>query len=108
MKHHFKMNNFSIFKNTRKEKENHPDYNISMKIDDEFVNIGACWLKDGKSGKYFSCQLTKPYNGSNGFEIAQIVPDTDPAPKTQQNTKQNHTEGLEYPDEDIKSEETPF
>lgn len=56
------MKNFSIFKNThKKEGSTAPDYKMSVKIGEEFVECGACWLKDGKSGKYFSCKLSDLY-----------------------------------------------
>jgi uncharacterized protein (DUF736 family) len=46
---------FSIFKNNRKQKENHPDYNI---LADGYK--GAGWIKTAKNGKkYISCKLEK-------------------------------------------------
>lgn len=60
--------NFSIFKNTRKEKDNQPDYKLSTKIGDEFVNIGAGWIKVTKGTeknpegiKYISVAIDKKY-----------------------------------------------
>lgn len=54
--------NFSIFKNThKKEGSTAPDYKMSMKIGEEYIEIGACWLKEGKSGKFFSCKLSDVY-----------------------------------------------
>lgn len=54
--------NFSIFKNThKKEGSTQPDYKISMKVGEEYVEIGAGWIKDGKSGKYISCKLSDSY-----------------------------------------------
>lgn len=56
------MKNFSIFKNThKKEGSTAPDYKISVKIGEEYQEAGACWLKDGKSGKYFSCKFADYY-----------------------------------------------
>lgn len=44
----------SLFKNTRKEKDTHPDYNGSARIEGHDYWISA-WLKEGKDGgKYFS------------------------------------------------------
>jgi hypothetical protein len=56
--------NFSIFKNNKKEKDTHPDYTISAKIEknntEEFKEIGAVYLKETTKGeKYFSCGLAK-------------------------------------------------
>ena len=58
--------NFSIFKNERKEKENQPDYTISMKNPDEeaekkYLTVGGCWIKEGAKGKYFSCSIDDEY-----------------------------------------------
>ncbi len=102
------INSFSIFKNTRKEKETQPDYNMSAKVGDEFVDIGACWLKDGKSGKFFSCQLKKEYQDKKGYEIIEIGKDTTPEPKSPENAPQSRVGAVEYPTEDIKSEDIPF
>jgi hypothetical protein len=56
------MKNFSIFKNTKKkEGSTQPDYKMSVKMGEEYVDCGSCWLKDGKSGKYFSCKLNDVY-----------------------------------------------
>ncbi len=60
---------FSIFKNTRKEKETQPDYTLSAKIGEQFIEIGSAWLKEGKTGKYFSVSLKKPYQDKNGYFI---------------------------------------
>lgn len=49
--------NFSIFKAKPSDNEKAPTHNISCKIGEEYVNIGACWKKDGKSGAFLSCKL---------------------------------------------------
>jgi len=49
--------NFSIFK-VDKKSDKQPDYEISMKVGEDFVKVGACWIKDGKNGKYLSCKLS--------------------------------------------------
>jgi uncharacterized protein (DUF736 family) len=78
------ISNFSIFKNTKKEKPTQPDYTISTKVGEEFKVVGACWLKDSANGKYFSCKVDDtPY-----VKPAQ--------PKT------------EYPSEDIDASQIPF
>lgn len=61
---------FSIFKNTnKKEGSKEPDYNLSAKIGEEFVDIGAAWIKEGAKGKYFSIALKKPYKDKKGYYI---------------------------------------
>ena len=50
---------FSIFKNTKKtEGSTQPDYKLSVKIGDEYIECGAGWIKDGKSGKFISVKLS--------------------------------------------------
>lgn len=62
--------NFSIFKNENKKNDKEPDYRISAKIgENSFEEIGACWLKEGKTGKYFSCSLRKPHKDKKGYYI---------------------------------------
>jgi uncharacterized protein (DUF736 family) len=49
----------SLFRNERKEKDNHPDYNGSCVIHGEEMWISA-WLKTGKDGKKFMSFSFKP------------------------------------------------
>ena len=49
--------NFSIFKRKSSENEKAPSHDISAKIGEEYVTIGACWTKESKGGKYLSCKL---------------------------------------------------
>lgn len=42
-----------LFKNDRKEQDNHPDYTGSCMIDGKEFWINA-WLKEGTKGKFFS------------------------------------------------------
>lgn len=59
---------WSLFKNDRKESENHPDYTGSGKVGGREVWVSA-WVKETKDGrKYFS--------GSYRFKENQ--PETDP------------------------------
>lgn len=54
MAYETKDNTGSLFKNKRKEKETHPDYSGSCRIDGHDMWISA-WLRDTKDGeKYFS------------------------------------------------------
>ncbi len=46
-------NKGALFKNQKKESDNHPDYNGSINIDGvEYWQ--SAWIKEGKSGKFFS------------------------------------------------------
>jgi hypothetical protein len=54
MAYEVKDNTGSLFKNKRKESDNHPDYNGSCRIDGHDYWISA-WLKESKDGnKFFS------------------------------------------------------
>ena len=56
------MKNFTINKNKFKKGDKEPDYKMSIKTDKGFEEVGACWLKEDKSGgKYFSCKLSDVY-----------------------------------------------
>ena len=57
------MKNFTITKNKfKKEGSSMPDYRMSAKIGEEFVEIGGCWLKEDKNKqKFFSCKLSDLY-----------------------------------------------
>lgn len=66
---------FSIFKVTKDPNNTKlPDYRISIKVGDEFVDAGAGWIKESKNGKYISCKLNDPYlDKRKGFEIVEKV-----------------------------------
>jgi hypothetical protein len=49
-------NRGALFKNTRKERDTHPDYNGSINIDGKEYWLNG-WLKEGKSGKFFSLSV---------------------------------------------------
>lgn len=46
-------NRGALFKNTKREKDTHPEYNGTVNIEGVEYWISA-WVKDGKSGKFFS------------------------------------------------------
>jgi hypothetical protein len=53
-------NSGSLFKNNRKEKDNHPDYTGNCMVNGKEMRMSA-WLKEGKSGKFFSFSFSEPY-----------------------------------------------
>jgi hypothetical protein len=53
--------NFSIFKNKPSDNEKAPSHSISAKIGEKYVNIGVCWTKEAKNGKFLSCKLQDVY-----------------------------------------------
>ncbi len=78
------INNFSCFKVTDKKTESSPDYRLTAKVGEEYVDIGAGWVKDGQNGKYISFQLSKPYQGKPGFILTTTgaVEDSEPQERT--------------------------
>ena len=59
MAYETKDNTGSLFRNGRKEKESHPDYSGSVKIDGHDMWISA-WLKEDKNKqKYFSLSFKR-------------------------------------------------
>lgn len=64
---------FAIFKALEKKTEKSPDYLISMKVGDKFVNIGGAWIKDAKNGKYLSCKLSESYADRKSYAITEVV-----------------------------------
>lgn len=66
------MKNFSCFKVTEKKNEKEPDYRLTAKVGDEFIEIGAGWIKESAKGtKYISFSLVKPYQGKKGWELTE-------------------------------------
>ena len=48
---------FNLQKNNKKS-DNQPDYRISFRTDDAFIEGGVCWKKVDKAGNtYLSCKL---------------------------------------------------
>ncbi len=101
-----KITNFSIFKVQDKKKPTHPDYRLSAKIGDKYVNIGSGWIKEGKSGKFVSVQMGKAYGATNGYyigiipaEFKAVVPEV---------PKREEIEGVEYPEDEIDPNDIPF
>ncbi len=68
-------NSGALFRNERKEKENHPDYQGNAMIGGVEYYISA-WVKDGKKGKFFSFSF-KPKDESRqqGMQQARTALD---------------------------------
>jgi hypothetical protein len=66
------INNFSIFKTKEKKSEKSPDYTISTKVGEEYITIGAGWIKEFTGGKFISCKLSDAYQAKNGYCINEV------------------------------------
>ena len=61
-----------LFKNDRKEKDNHPDYKGSINADGVEYWISA-WMKEGAKGKFMSFSLTPKEATQTAAQAAQQV-----------------------------------
>lgn len=55
-----KDNSGTLFKNNRKEKDTHPEYTGTCMVDGKIMRMSA-WIKEGKSGKFFSMAFNPPF-----------------------------------------------
>lgn len=65
-----------LFKNDRKERDNHPDYKGSAEVDGVEYWLAA-WIKDGQKGKFMSLSFTEK-------EEAENPPAREPVKQTRQ------------------------
>jgi hypothetical protein len=68
----------SLFKNTRKTTDNHPDYNGSIMLNGKEHWLSA-WVKEGTKGKFFSVSVGKVkepvgFKPAGSDEIADDTP----------------------------------
>jgi len=59
MAYQAKPNSGSLFKNTNKTTENHPDYTGTWKDEDGKEWQLAAWVKEGAKGKFFSLSASE-------------------------------------------------
>lgn len=68
----------SLFKNSRKTTDNHPDYNGSIMLNGKEHWLSA-WVKEGAKGKFFSVSVGK-VKEPVGFKAAGSDEITDDTP----------------------------
>lgn len=64
----------ALFKNDRKEADNHPDYKGDCMIDGKKFYISA-WIKDGKRGKFMSLSIQPPRAPTTGDRRKPVDPE---------------------------------
>ena len=71
-------NRGALFKNDRKQQENHADYQGTINVDGKDYYLNA-WVREGKNGKYFSMNV-KPKQPRNRDGMDQSDPFSDSVP----------------------------
>ena len=88
---------FSIFKSKLSDNPKAPSHNISANVGTtetpEYINIGACWTKEGKSGKFLSCKLQDAYKDhttqdNTKSRVGFAVVEEKATPKTKQQVQE--------------------
>jgi uncharacterized protein (DUF736 family) len=75
-----KVNTGAIFKNNKKQKETHPDYQGKVNVNGKEMQI-ALWLKESSKGlKYFSCSFSEPYVNEEPKQVHTQIIDPDDLP----------------------------
>lgn len=82
------MKEFLIFKAKEKSNDKSPDFNITAKIGEKFVNIGAGWNRKSKTGTPFiSCLLAKPFKDLKGWHLDEDKNENQPELTPQEKSK---------------------
>ena len=66
MAYELKEGSGSLFKNSRKEKDTHPDYAGSIMVNGKEHWLSG-WIKEGKNGKFFSLAIGKEKAPKDNF-----------------------------------------
>jgi hypothetical protein len=79
------ISNFAIFKNTKKEKDTHPDYtmsiNVGTKEQPQYIECAGIWMKEGQKGKFMSGMMKTPFQEKSGWTISEVKPDLTEVPQ---------------------------
>lgn len=94
--------NFACFKVGEKKNDSQPDYRLSAKVGDDYVDIGAGWVKEGKSGKFISFKLSDAYKENDGWALVK-----EGAVKKVEEVKAVAGTAIPYPEAEVDSE-IPF
>ena len=69
-------NTFALFKHDKKGNEKAPDYSGYIYDGEGVKRRIACWLRDGKNGKFMSGKM-EDYQDQEGHSKAQSAPQTE-------------------------------
>jgi len=75
MSYETKPNSGAIFKNDKKVTEKHPDYRGKINVNGRDFEI-SLWVKEGKSGKFFSAAIKEPYQKETSKESPKTFIET--------------------------------
>lgn len=96
--------NILIFKATEKKNETSPDYRVTAKVGEVFVDVGAGWIKEGKAGKFISIKFKDEYQDKCGFAL--VEESMKKLPESKQTTSAGTP--VPFPNDEINPDNIPF
>jgi hypothetical protein len=70
-------NRGALFKNDRKQQENHADYQGAVNVEGKDFYLNA-WVREGKNGKYFSLSVKPKQPRRDGMDQSDPFSDSVP------------------------------
>ncbi len=94
----------SIFKVSEKKNEQSPDYRVTARVGEAFVDCGAGWIKEGKAGKFISIKFKDEYQDKCGFAL--VEESMKKLPESKQVTSAGTP--VPFPNDEINPDNIPF